>query len=51
MSKWPCPLGTYGGSQMGKKDPSECLPCPAGYVCESEGLATLSGSEAPEGSY
>lgn len=38
----PCPVGTWGGTMLGKTQASECPPCPAGYVCASEGLSSLS---------
>ncbi|KAK2847209.1 hypothetical protein Q5P01_010208 [Channa striata] len=39
----PCPKGTYGPSQ-GLTTIGECLMCPAGHFCGSEGLVEPSGS-------
>jgi len=43
---YPCPAGTHGNSQTGKKDMNECLPCPPGHYCP-EGSA--SPTKAPKG--
>ena len=30
---YPCPAGTHGNAQTGKKDVNECSPCPPGHYC------------------
>lgn len=45
---YPCPAGTHGNSQTGKKDINECIPCPPGNFCP-EGSA--SPTPAPAGYY
>ena len=45
---YPCPAGTHGNWQRGKKDVNECLPCPPGHYCpEGSGSPTA----APVGYY
>ena len=38
----PCPIGTWGGTMMGKTQALECPACPAGYICASEGISATS---------
>lgn len=45
---YPCPAGTHGNSQTGKKDINECLPCPPGHYCEEGSGAP---TPAPAGYY
>lgn len=40
---YPCPAGTHGNSQTGKRDINECIPCPPGHYCpEGSGSPTPS---------
>lgn len=45
-----CPLYTYG-FKIGASSLNDCLPCPAGYWCNSTGIATLSSHQCPVGSF
>lgn len=48
INQYPCPAGTHGNSQTGKKDINECLPCPPGHYCpEASAKPTL----VPKGYY
>ena len=38
----PCPIGTWGGTMLGKTQASDCPLCPAGYVCATEGISSVS---------
>ena len=37
-----CPIGKYS-SDKGNTNSNQCLPCPPGYFCSSQGLAAASG--------
>ena len=43
-----CPRGTYN-PELGSEFPRDCRPCPAGYVCAVEAIASLDGLECPRG--
>ena len=46
----PCPTQTYNGLE-GAMNLTWCLPCPAGYWCNREGMSTYLESPCPPGSY
>ena len=43
-----CPNGTYN-DKTGMSDSSACLPCPAGYFCDSQALANYTVNPCPLG--
>ena len=45
-----CPLYTYG-SMLGSTSVNDCLPCPAGYWCNSTGISSLSSHKCPVGNF
>ena len=46
----PCPSGTFGDSE-GNVVVGDCVPCPAGFNCEAEGISDLSEHYCPAGYY
>lgn len=48
VHQYPCPAGTYGAYKTGKRDLSECLPCPPGAYCPE---ATANPILTPAGYY
>jgi hypothetical protein len=45
-----CPIGRYN-DQLSRSKLSDCLVCPAGYVCATEGISSLNGLLCPAGSF
>jgi len=46
----PCPVGTYNPVQKLIVE-SECLSCPAGYICEEEAMVTYTETPCSAGHY
>ena len=46
----PCPVGTFNPT-FRSNDSLSCQPCPAGYYCDTEGIAELSSKSCPDGFY